>query len=180
MATYYSNVWNTIIRPDHAGAGGVVQVAGSLKVPTGTAIATGDVLKLFRVGSGGHVRNVWLQNSDFATTDAPGTFGHYGVDDGAAIDASSIVGDVVFETAADRNFENYASDLTSAGANFATPFVTLTEDVSFEIVIGTVDAGLSNADRYVKFVVEVVFFGAARDPFAYTWNGEASGLSNRE
>jgi len=180
MATYYSNVWNTIIRPTHAGGGGVVEVPGSLKVPNGTALATADVLKLFRVGSGGHVRNVWVENSDFATTAGPGTFGHYGVDDGVAIDADSIIADVALETATSRNFENFASDLTSAGANFQAPFATLTEDASFEIVVGTMNGGISNTDRYIRFVVEVVFFGADRNPFAYDWNGEASGLSNRE
>lgn len=169
MATYYSNIYGTTIRPDEAGTGRVVTAAGCLTIPSGKVIATGDVLKLFKVGAGGHVRNVWIQNTDFGT-DVPGTFGHFGVDDGVAIDADSIVADIVLETAADRNFENYASDLTSAGANFATPFATLTEDASFEMVVGTVDTGAAGS---VRFSVEVVFFGT-NTPYAYTWNGEAA------
>lgn len=169
MATYYSNVYGTTIRPADRSGGGVVTVAGCLTIPSGKIIATGDVLKLFKVGSGGHVRNVWIQNTSFGT-DAPGTFGHYGVDDGVAIDADSIVADVVLETAADRNFENYASDLTSAGSNFAAPFATLTEDASFEMVIGTVNTGAAGS---IRFTVEVVFFGT-NSPYAYTWNGEAA------
>lgn len=169
MATYRSNIYGVTIRPDSRDCGGVVTAAGCLTIPTGKVIATGDVLKLFKVGAGGHVRNVWLQNTDFGT-DAPGTFGHFGVDDGVAIDADSIIADIVLETAADRNFENYASDLTSAGSNFATPFATLTEDASFEIVVGTVDTGAAGS---IRFAVEVVFFGT-NTPNAYDWNGEAA------
>lgn len=164
MATYYSNIYGVTIRPEDASSGRVVTFAGCLTIPTGKVIATGDVLKLFKVGSGGHVRNVWLQNTDFGT-DAPGTFGHFGVDDGAEIDADSIIADIVLETAADRNFENYASDLTSAGANFATPFATLTEDASFNIVVGTVNAGAAGS---IRFSGEVVFFGTNAEP-VYTW-----------
>jgi hypothetical protein len=169
MATYYSNIYGTTIRPDEAGTGRVVTAAGCLTIPSGKVIATGDVLKLFKVGSGGHVRNIWIQNTDFGT-DVPGKFGHYGVDDGVALGDDSITTDILLETAADRNFENYASDLTSAGSNFATPFATLTEDASFEMVVGTVDTGAAGS---VRFSVEVVFFGT-NTPYAYTWNGEAA------
>lgn len=165
MATYYSNLYGTTIRQEDASSGRVVTFAGSLVIPSTKVVATGDVLKLFKVGSGGHVRNVWLQNTDFGT-DVPGTFGHFGVDDGVAIDADSIVADIVLETAADRNFENYASDLTSAGSNFATPFATLTEDASFDIVVGTVVAGAAGT---INFSVEVAFFGNGAQP-VYTWN----------
>lgn len=169
MATYYSNIYGTTIRADDASTGRVVTFAGCLTIPTGKVIATGDVLKLFKVGSGGHVRNIWMQNTDFGT-DAPGTFGHFGADDGVAIDADSIIADIVLETAADRNFENYATDNTSSGLNFATPFATLTEDASFEIVVGTVSAGAAGS---IKFSGEVVFFGTSAE-YAYTWNGEAA------
>lgn len=169
MATYYSNIYGVPIRPQERGSGGVVTVAGCLTIPTGKVIATGDVLKLFKVASGGHVRSLWVQNTDFGT-DAPGTLGHFGVDDGVAIDADSIAADVVLETAADRCFENLATAVQTSGTAFQAPFATLTEDASFEIVVGTVVAGAAGS---IRFAVDVVFFGTNSE-YAYTWNGNAA------
>lgn len=170
MATYRSNIYGVTIRPEDASGGRVVTAAGCLTIPTGRVIATGDVLKLFKVGAGGHVRSIWFQNTDFGT-DAPGKFGHYGVDDGVAIDDNSIVdSDVVLETAADRCFENLATAVQTSGTAFYAPFATLTEDASFEIVVGTVSAGAAGS---IRFAVDVVFFGT-NTPYAYDWNGEAA------
>lgn len=181
MATYNSNVWNTIFGPTQVGARGVVDVVGSILVPAGVGLVTADVLNLFRYRSGGYLRNLWIQNSDFATTAAPGTLGHYGVDDGVAIAADSILTDLAFETAANRNLENYASDLTSAGGNFATPFATSTEDTAIKAVVGTMNGAITTGAKYVKFAAEIVYFGADLDSTAvFTYGGATSGASVTE
>jgi len=187
MATFNSNVWNTVFGPTDVGGKGIVNIVGSILVPAGTGLATGDVLNFFRCRAGGHLRNVWIQNSDFATTAAPGTLGTYRINAsganaaGSAIDADALLTDLVFETAADRNLENYASDLTSAGGNFAAPFATLTEDFLVKAVVGTMNGAITTGAKYIKFTAELVYFGADQDTAGtFTYNGATSGSSATE
>ena len=187
MATYNSNVWNTIFGPTQVGERGIVHVVGSILVPAGAGLVTADTLNFFRARAGGHLRNLWIQNSDFATTAAPGTLGTYRINAsganaaGSAISASAILSDLIFETAADRNLENYASDLTSAGGNFATPFAALTEDFIVKAVVGTMNGAITAGAKYIKFAGELVYFGADFDSTAaFTYNGATSGASVTE
>ena len=181
MATFNSNVWNTVFGPTDVGGKGIVNIVGSILVPAGTGLATADVLNFFRARAGGHLRSIWIQNSDFATTDAPGTLGHYGIDDGAAIDADSITNDLVFETAADRCFENLATAVQTSGTAFQAPFATVTEDFAVKAVVGTMNGPITTGAKYVKFAAELVYFGADQNTAGtFTYNGASSGASATE
>ena len=162
MATYYSNIYGTTIRPDEAGTGRVVTAAGCLTIPSGKVIATGDVLKLFKVGSGGHVRNIWIQNTDFGT-DVPGKVGHYGVDDGVALDDDSITTDILLETAADRNFENYASyqpvSEYEVGSAYGVRFI-LTPHLTADAGVGSATTNGMRSTSSAVDVYTLVIFGA--------------------
>lgn len=180
MATYNSSVWNTTFGPTHQGSGGHIEIVGSVTIPDGTALATADVINLFRVRSGAFVRNIWLVNDDFGT-DVPGTFGHYKVSDGTAIDADSVTVDVDLEDAQTRKWENGAALIDTAagsgarlGAVFQAPFTELSEDAAFRMVLGTVSTPTTSGARRIRFIAEVIFWGD-RGQTAYDWNGNASG-----
>lgn len=180
MATFNSNVWNTVFGPTDVGGKGIVNIVGSILVPAGTGLATGDVLNFFRYRAGGHLRSIWIQNSDFGT-DAPGTLGHYGIDDGAAIDADSILADMVLEIAADRCFENIATAVQTSGTAFQAPFATVTEDVAIKGIVGTMNTPATAGSKYIKFAAELVYFGADQNTAGtFTYNGASSGASATE
>lgn len=185
MATYNSNVWGTLYGSDLVGAAGLVTIVGSVAIPAGKALATGDIINLFRVRSGGLIRNLWVENDDFGDA-VPGTLGTWGLDDNLEIDNDCVTTDVDFEDAQVRKWENGSELIDTAagasarlGAEFAAPMTILTEDAAFKIVLGTVTGASTTGVRRIKFQADVVFWGPDQGEYAYTWNGVAgTGLAS--
>lgn len=165
MATYQSNIWNTKISSD-GWVGNTGIISGKVVIPATTGIATSDIINLFRLRAGHTILAFHGESSAWGTA-VPGTLGHYGVDDDAAIDADSVIADVDLEDA--DVFLTFATPLQAQAA--------CTEDATVRIVVGTVSTPEVAAVKYLYFSALIAYYGSGTDATTpvYTWNGNASG-----
>ena len=178
MATYYADTYlgpNAFSQEPHHGHRVIV---GKVVIPAGTAPATGDVLKLARIGSGAFFRKIYIWNSDWGTTVPVSKLGLATQDDDAIVENSTntlALGNAHATTPV--IFVN--DDATSAGAVAATTFVTALTGTSaadtLQITLGTVSGGTSAGEKTLTFAAEIIDFGSARSgDLAYTYNGLSS------
>jgi len=174
MATYYSDLYggpNPFVACPSTN--GLITVVGRVEIPAGTAVATGDVIKLLRVPAGTYGVRARYWNNAWGT-DVPGIFGF------TTADNDCITADVVLETArATVPRVLVHEDATSAGAVAGTTWATacgaLAANDDLAIVIGTVDAGTAAGVKYLTFTFDFVDTASARAlNVDYTYNAQSS------
>lgn len=178
MATYYADTYlgpNAFTQEPHCGARTIV---GKVTIPLATAPATGDVLKLFRVGSGTFIRKVYLWNNDWGTTVPIAKLGLASLDDDAIIENSTNT--FALGTAHATEPVVYVQDgATSAGTiaetKFVAKLVATTSDDTFQVTLGSTSGGDTTAEKYLIFAVDIIDISGARSgDVAFNYNGYSS------
>lgn len=172
MATYYSNIYRG---PQARGVDtqtSVIQLVGKLKLPSGVAPLTGDVLKLARIPEGVYITKFRIWNSDWGSS-APGKIGLATQDDDA------IHATYAFGTAALTAGKTFRNDETAGTSDNTAAFATDLAVVStsggddLQVTLGTVSTGTAGA--YLTFQCEYINLNNPdAGTIVYDWNGESS------
>ena len=173
MATYYADVFQGPNPFMQNPSGGVISVLGKVVIPAGTAVATGDVLKLLKLPAGCYPIKVRQWNNAWGTA-VPGTFGF------ATAGAGYISADVDLDTARATTPKTYINEGTAdAGGNAETAFATNTGALAavdtLQVTVGTVTSGTAAGEKYLTFFFEFIDLNSAKaaNP-GYTYNGFSS------
>lgn len=149
MATYYSDLWR-LGRPNlETGAN---RIACTVTIPAGTAIATADTIKFFKLPAGSLITGIFVENPATWGTAVPGTID---------FDGAAHVADIDLDTATAR-----AYSLATTAA------ISTTADAAVTATIGTVTSGSTTGNRKAYFVFDVVMF--KDNAVVYDWNSTAS------
>jgi hypothetical protein len=172
MATYYSNIYRG---PQTRGVDtqtSVVQLVGKLKLPSGVAPLTGDVLKLARIPEGVYITKFRIWNSDWGSS-APGKIGLATQDDDA------IHATYAFGTSALTAGKTFRNDETAGTSDNTAAFATDLAVVStsggddLQVTLGTVSTGTAGA--YLTFQCEYINLNNPdAGTIVYDWNGKSS------
>jgi hypothetical protein len=174
MATYYSDVFQGPNPFTLSPSNGVVSILGKAVIPAGTAVATGDVIKLLKLPAGCYPIKLRHWNNAWASSDCPGTLGF------ATAGAGYIATDVVLETARATTPIVYINEgATDTGGNDETAFATnvgaLSAADTLQITVGTVSGGTTTGEKYITFFFEFIDINSAKAAnVAYSYNGQSS------
>ena len=172
MATYNSNIYRG---PQTRGVDtqtSVVQLVGKLKLPSGVAPLTGDVLKLARIPEGVYITKFRIWNSDWGSF-VPGKIGLATQDDDA------IHATYAFGTSALTTGKTFRNDETAGTSDNTAAFATDLAVVStsggddLQVTLGTVSTGTAGA--YLTFQCEYINLNNPdAGTIVYDWNGKSS------
>lgn len=175
--TYYSTLYTAQnYRSESSSGEGFVSIAGKVVVPSGTSIATGDILKLFWVPAGATLLRLAIANNVWGTTCPIDILGD-------ATDPNAIADTDIDFTAAHGVTTvplQYVNDFSTTGGltSFAADMPPRTAAECVTAVFGTVSGAVSSGIKYLTFAAELFIptsESVVTDNTVYTWNGEASG-----
>lgn len=174
MATFKSNAYIGGV-PFRPVADMPFQIAATILVPNGTALAANDVLKFFKLGADVRVLDVTLITDDLDTgaaiTLSVGYTAAVAADDTGAFVALSTIG----QTGGVVRVENGGDDPFAGGS-----FNGVAETIDIEALVAASPAGNPAADRYVTLMVTGVKETRATSevPYIYEDRYNTSGVGS--
>ena len=174
MATFKSNAYigGVPFRPTEDGP---FQIASTILIPNGKALALNDVLKFFKIGANVRILDVTLMVDDLDTGETNTLVVGYSAAVAVDVPDFFIDGSTIGQAGGVVRVENGGDDPFADGS-----FNGVAETIDIELLVATAPAGNPTTDRYITLLVTGVgkTRATADTPYVYADRYNTSGVGS--